>query len=255
MSAVADQEEIAVARLESLTGHWHVEGEVQKSADGAAARWTSEERYDWLPGERFLVNRWDARVGEGDFQGMAVFGHDKDRGYFARFYDNAGNAPEYRVELDDTTLRIEGEAQRAVYELGELAMKIRWEWRDEQGWHALCTLTARKIPSASQVVRSYFEAFEARDRAAAERLLAEDFRFSSPRDDGIDRVGYFERCWPNSGELRAFRLERVCEHDGEVFVRYSAERAVDGVRFRNAELVRVSDGRIRAIEVYFGRNL
>jgi len=40
-----------------------------------------------------------------------------------------------------------------------------------------------------------------------------------------------------------------------VFVRYSAERISDGVRFRNTEIIRVARGQIREIDVYFGRDL
>ena len=188
----------AIARLEPMAGCWHVEGDVQSSAYGPASHWTSDERCEWLPGQRFLVNRWDARVGERDFKGMAVFGYDPQRGYFARFHDNAGNAPDYRVSIDGTTWTLTGEAQRAVYEFGAGTIAMRWELRDEKGWHPLRTLTARRVVSAAEVVHEYFAAFQAQDRATAERLLAQDFTFSSPRDDRIDRAAYFERCWPNA---------------------------------------------------------
>jgi len=255
--SVAPERQVAgaTARLEPLAGCWHVEGDVQKSAYGPASHWSSDERCEWLPGQRFLVNRWDARVGERDFKGMAVFGYDPQRGHFARFHDNAGNAPDYRVSIDGATWTLTGEAQRAVYEFGAGTIAMRWEWRDEKGWHPLCTLNARRVVSAAEVVHEYFAAFQAQDRATAERLLAQDFTFSSPRNDRIDRAAYFERCWPNAGRLRAFWMERLFEHDGEVFVRYSAERISDGVRFRNTEIIRVARGQIREIDVYFGRDL
>jgi len=255
--SVAPERQVAgaTARLEPLAGCWHVEGDVQKSAYGPASHWSSDERCEWLPGQRFLVNRWDARVGERDFKGMAVFGYDPHRGYFARFHDNAGNAPDYTVSMDGATWTLTGDAQRAVYEFSPGSIAIRWEWRDEKGWYPLCTLNARRVVSAAEVVHEYFAAFQAQDRATAERLLAQDFTFSSPRDDRIDRAAYFERCWPNASRLRAFRIERLFEHDGEVFVRYSAERISDGVRFRNTEIIRVARGQIREIDVYFGRDL
>ena len=257
MPAVTEKDNLAgaAARLEPFIGRWHVEGDVQKSAYGPASRWTSEERCEWLSGRRFLVNRCDASVGERDFQGMAVFGHHPQRGYFARFHDNAGNAPDYRVSIAGAAWTLTGEAQRALYEFGAGTIEIRWDWRDADGWHPLCTLQARRLASPGEVVRELFGAFEAQDRAAAERLVAADFRFSSPRDDHIDRAAYFERCWPNSGRLRGFRLEQICENDNEVFVRYSAERVADGVRFRNTELIRVARGQIREVDVYFGRDL
>ena len=53
-----------------------------------------------------------------------------------------------------------------------------------------------------EVVRAWFGAFAARDRAGAERLMAEGFRFTSPYDDRIDRRRYFERCWPMPPDMR-----------------------------------------------------
>ena len=38
----------------------------------------------------------------------------------------------------------------------------------------------------SNVVRAYVVAYESEDREIAEQLLAEDFTFTSPNDDGID---------------------------------------------------------------------
>jgi len=151
MPAVSEREKLvgAAARLAPFCGHWRVEGEVFASAYGSAGRWVSKESCEWLPGERFLVNRWDARVGEREFRGMAVFGYDPNRGYFARFYDNAGNSPEYRVSIVGPAWTLTGEAQRAVYEFGTGALEIRWDWRDSSGWHPLCTLQARKVQSAT----------------------------------------------------------------------------------------------------------
>jgi ketosteroid isomerase-like protein len=40
----------------------------------------------------------------------------------------------------------------------------------------------------TDIVRASFEAFRAQDAAAAERLMADDFVFTSPQDDRIDRA-------------------------------------------------------------------
>ena len=42
--------------------------------------------------------------------------------------------------------------------------------------------------SDTDIVRASFDTYIAQDRAAAERLLAEDFVFTSPQDDHIDRA-------------------------------------------------------------------
>ena len=150
MPAVSEGEKLvgAAARLAPFWGRWRVEGDVFASAYGPPGRWVSDESCEWLPGARFLVNRWDARVGERDFQGMAVFGYDPNRGYFARFFDNAGNSPEYRVAIVRATWTLTGDGQRAIYEFGAGTVEIRWDWRDTSGWHPLCTLQARRINGA-----------------------------------------------------------------------------------------------------------
>jgi ketosteroid isomerase-like protein len=101
-----------------------------------------------------------------------------------------------------------------------------------------------------------YEAFAAGDREAVERLLADDFRFSSPLDVDLDRAGYFERCWPGAGKtVEHFEIERLIDRGTEVLVTYSARRP-DGTRFRNAEVFSLDDeGRIVEIEVYFGWEL
>jgi ketosteroid isomerase-like protein len=108
--------------------------------------------------------------------------------------------------------------------------------------------------SNQEIVRDSFRAYETGDRQLVETLLADDFTFSSPADVAIDRARYFERCWPNAGNLAHFAFTRVIESGDEVIVTYEAER-VDGSRFRNTEVHTVAGGKVRGVEVYFGWNL
>ena len=48
--------------------------------------------------------------------------------------------------------------------------------------------------------RELYLAFAAGDRDAVDGILADDFTFSSPVDVGLDRAGYFGRCWPGAGQ-------------------------------------------------------
>ena len=107
----------------------------------------------------------------------------------------------------------------------------------------------------SDTIRGLFLAFQQKDRRAAEDLLADDFTFSSPRDDRIGKTEYFARCWPNSDKIRNFEIEQIFEKGNEAFVRYVAERTSDGVRFRNTEFFRLAGGKIKEVDVYFGRDL
>jgi hypothetical protein len=73
-------------------------------------------------------------------------------------------------------------------------------------------------------------------------------------DPGIDRATYWERCWPNHGNLRAFEFKRLSEVGDEVLVTYEAERT-DGSRFRNTEVFGFDGDKISRVEVYFGWDL
>lgn len=105
--------------------------------------------------------------------------------------------------------------------------------------------------SIPDLIRACFRAYETKDRAAIERLMADDLTFGSPLDDNIDRETYFERCWPNSGHLDSFEIEKLLVEGNEAMVRYKAT-ASDGRIFRNVECFTVENGKIRHVQVYFG---
>jgi ketosteroid isomerase-like protein len=105
-----------------------------------------------------------------------------------------------------------------------------------------------------QLVRDSFHAYESGDRGVIEALLSDDFTFYSPPDPGLDRAGYFERCWPNSGQIEKFELKRLIEAGDEVVVTYEGTK-VDGKRFRNTEVFTFAGEKIRKVEVYFGWDL
>lgn len=84
-----------------------------------------------------------------------------------------------------------------------------------------------------------------------ESLIAQDFHFTSPLDNKIYRRTYFERCWPNSEQIRSFKFIETLPTAGKVFVTYEA-LAIDGSRFRNTEVLTGRDGSIVEAEVYFG---
>src|SRR6266436_6288755 len=108
--------------------------------------------------------------------------------------------------------------------------------------------------SPRRLAQRSYEAFAAGDRKFFEKHLAEDFTFSSPVDVGLDRAGFFERCWPGAGAGQEFNFVRVIQSGDEVIVTYELTRA-DGRRGRNTEVLTLHGDRIRAAEVYFGWDL
>ena len=103
----------------------------------------------------------------------------------------------------------------------------------------------------SILVRQAFDAYRCHDRAMLEAVLADDFRFTSPYDDAIDRATYFDRCWPNNDKILEHELERVVEIDDAVIVTYCCITKA-GKRFRNTEVFTVDETGIHGVEVYFG---
>ena len=108
--------------------------------------------------------------------------------------------------------------------------------------------------SPCRLAQQSYEAFAADDRKFFEQHLAENFTFSSPLDVGLDRAGYFARCWPGSGRGQKFKFLRLIEHDDEVVVTYKMMKP-NGDKGRNTEILRIKDNKIIGVEVYFGSGL
>jgi ketosteroid isomerase-like protein len=100
-------------------------------------------------------------------------------------------------------------------------------------------------------IRAIFAAYLANDRKAVEESLADDFTFTSPYDDQIDKATYFERCWKNSDWIERHELEKILVEGDEAFVTYKC-MARGGKSFRNTEFFGFAGNKIRRIDVYFG---
>jgi ketosteroid isomerase-like protein len=107
------------------------------------------------------------------------------------------------------------------------------------------------VEDPAGAARRCYRAYVEKDRDAIERLIADDFHFTSPLDNRIDRKTYFERCWPNSQWIAGFEFVAVVPDGERVFVTYEG-RAEDRPSFRNTEVLTVWDGKIVEAEVYFG---
>jgi hypothetical protein len=108
--------------------------------------------------------------------------------------------------------------------------------------------------SRIKTAQDMYRAFANADREYIERVFTEDFTFSSPLDVGLDRAGYFERCWPGAGQRTDFTFVRLIEAGDEVIVTYET-RKPDGSRGRNTEVLGFRGDQVCAAEVYFGWDL
>ncbi|MFE7296601.1 nuclear transport factor 2 family protein [Streptomyces sp. NPDC057579] len=112
--------------------------------------------------------------------------------------------------------------------------------------------TVQDTIAPEDVARACFAAYLAQDRPAMERLLAEEFVFTSPQDDHIDRAAFLEVCFPTADRVRSQEvLDAVPFDGGQVFVRYEYVLTT-GERHRNVEVMTVRDGRLTETQVYFG---
>jgi uncharacterized protein (TIGR02246 family) len=108
-----------------------------------------------------------------------------------------------------------------------------------------------KTYDAVAIARAAYEAYVTKDRAAIENLIAEDFHFTSPLDNQIERATYFKFCWPNSEKIKRFDFINLVADGDRVFVTYEGH-STNGNVFRNTEIVTVRDGQLVEVEVYFG---
>ena len=105
--------------------------------------------------------------------------------------------------------------------------------------------------SKTEIIRALFAAYLSNDRRAVEASYTDDFRFTSPFDDEIDKATYFERCWRVSDWIERQDLEKIMVDSEAAFVTYRCV-AKDGKSFRNTEFFTFAGDRIRRIDVYFG---
>ena len=103
----------------------------------------------------------------------------------------------------------------------------------------------------AEIIRAVFAAYMANDRKAVEDAFADDFRFTSPYDDEIDKATYFARCWRNTGWIERHELERILVEGDEAFVTYKCV-AKGGKHFRNTEFFSFAADKVKRIDVYFG---
>ncbi|MFJ2236355.1 nuclear transport factor 2 family protein [Streptomyces sp. NPDC087859] len=106
--------------------------------------------------------------------------------------------------------------------------------------------------SPTAVVEAAFRHYRSQDREAAFALYAEDFTFTSPRDDHIDKAAFFERCFPTADRFTEQRLLHVVPADGELVLVHYEYELTTGSRYRNVEAITVRDGLVREVQVFFG---
>ena len=78
-------------------------------------------------------------------------------------------------------------------------------------------MTPSDEESPTEIVRANFYTWTRGDRGEFEAALTEDFTFTSPYDDHIDKATFFERCWPGQSKQK-LTLLAVAQDGARVLV-------------------------------------
>jgi len=103
-----------------------------------------------------------------------------------------------------------------------------------------------------EILKAYFKAWEQKDWNSAKSLLDENFRFTSPLNDGISLEEFEKSCWPESEKINRFTIKNIAGHNDIVFVKYECLTTEDKT-FQNTELFVFKEEKIKSVEVFFGR--
>src|SRR3984893_18628930 len=104
--------------------------------------------------------------------------------------------------------------------------------------------------NSAELIRAIFAGYLSNARKAVEDSFTDDFRFTSPYDDEIDKATYFARCWRNTDWIERHELEKILVEGDEAFVTYKC-LAKGGKKFRNTEFFIFEGAKIKRIDVYF----
>ncbi|HEX2191621.1 MAG TPA: hypothetical protein VHH09_00355 [Acidimicrobiales bacterium] len=85
-------------RLEPFLGEWSM---VPTFAGAAPLDGGARATFEWMPGGRFLVERWEVPVPEAP-DGLAVIGYHDDRGtYLQHYFDSRGVVRVYEMGFEN----------------------------------------------------------------------------------------------------------------------------------------------------------
>ncbi len=81
-----------LSSLDALVGDWTIKAGFADAPDGSVT-------FEWMPGERFLIERWEVPVPEAP-DGVAIIGLAADRdGFVQHYFDSRGVARLYQMTL------------------------------------------------------------------------------------------------------------------------------------------------------------
>jgi hypothetical protein len=87
----------AIEALTMLVGEWEMVAKFKEIPPADAA---ARVVFEWMPGKRFLIQRWEIPVAEAP-DGIAIIGADPDRDgdFLQHYFDSRGVARVYKMSL------------------------------------------------------------------------------------------------------------------------------------------------------------
>ena len=104
-----------------------------------------------------------------------------------------------------------------------------------------------------KVVRAYYSGFEKHDWNAVVGQFADGFTFTSPNnDDHIPVEKFKEKCWGTNKFFKKVNFIKMTKSGNDLFLLVEIITTENKV-VRNVDIFNFSSGRIKSIEVFFGR--
>jgi hypothetical protein len=143
-------------------------------------------------------------------------------------------------------MRQKAMSRRTVLEAGACALVAA------AGVPQLVSAETGRSSKSQEAVRKYYAAWETKAWHTIDMMLADDFTFSSPLDDHISKSDFKTGCWDTQiAFIARFDLKQVIGTDNEAFVMYVCH-TTNGKTFQNVEYFQFRDGKVKAVECYFG---
>jgi hypothetical protein len=100
----ASRSDRPLAALAPFVGAWRILAAFESTPPADIGARVS---FEWLPGERFLIERWEVPVPEAP-DGIAIIGADpaSEGRYLQHYFDSRGVARVYRMSIEDGVWRL-----------------------------------------------------------------------------------------------------------------------------------------------------
>ncbi len=146
----------ALVHLDVFSGRWLTTGHQHAGPVGPDARITATETYEWLNGNRFLVHKFDGKVGDNTTAFIEIIGRDTSNDdYFVQTYSDNGVINRWHLHERDRAWLLTGKWRlednesdvrcTMVFSDDGTAMAAKWEYHaGGSDWKTFWDVEARK---------------------------------------------------------------------------------------------------------------